>query len=74
MVGFDINEGLAPIQDPRGSGEYGAILFDQAQLRQVDPRWFDPEQWGERAQPVTGSGRGGAWMIEASMVVYPLFF
>jgi len=66
MGGFDINEGLTPIQDPRGSGAYGAILFDQAQLRQVDPRWFTPEQWGTRAQPVSGSGRGGAWRIEAS--------
>jgi len=63
MSGFDINEGLTPIQDPRGSGAWGAILFDQAQLRQVDPRWFDPVQWGERAQPIGGSGRGGAWTI-----------
>jgi len=66
MVGFDITEGLTPIKDPRGGAAYGAILFDQAQLRQVDPRWFDPKQWGERAQPVKGSGRGGAWMIDAS--------
>jgi len=66
MAGFDINEGLTPFQDPRGSGAYGAILFDQAQLRQVDPRWFDLQQWGERAQPVSGSGRGSAWCIEAS--------
>jgi len=66
MAGFDINEGLTPIQDPRGSGAYGAILFDQAQLRQVDPRWFDPEQWGERAQRISGSGRGGAWRISAT--------
>jgi len=63
MAGFDINEGLTPIQDPRGSGAFGAILFDQAQLRQVDPRWFDPEQWGDRAQRIGGSGRGGAWTI-----------
>jgi len=63
MAGFDINEGLTPIQDPRGSGAFGAILFDQAQLRQVDPRWFDPEQWGDRAQRIGGSGRGGAWRI-----------
>jgi len=66
MAGFDINEGLTPFQDPRGSGAYGAILFDQGQLRQVDPRWFDPEEWGDRAQPVDGSGRGGAWRISAT--------
>jgi len=66
MAGFDINEGLTPIQDPHGSGAYGAILFDQAQLRQVDPRWFDPMQWGDRAQPISGSGRGGAWRITAT--------
>src|SRR5690606_33006489 len=52
--------------DERGSGEYGAILFDSTQLRQVDPRWFDPLEWGSRAQEVGGSGRGGAWFIEAS--------
>lgn len=66
MVAFDATESLTPFHDPRGSGEYGAILFDATQLRQVDPRWFDPEQWGARAQPVSGSGRGGAWFIDAS--------
>jgi len=66
MAGFDINEGLTPFQDPRGSGAWGAILFDQGQLRQVDPRWFDPAQWGGRAQPIGGSGRGGAWRISAT--------
>ena len=66
MVAFDATESLTPFQDPRGSGEYGAILFDTSQLRQVDPRWFDYRQWGERAQQVGGSGRGGAWFIEPS--------
>src|SRR5690606_31369172 len=32
-----------------------------------DPRWFDPQQWGARATQVGGSGRGGAWFIEASL-------
>lgn len=66
MAAFDATESLTPFHDDRGSGEYGAILFDSTQLRQVDPRWFDPEQWGMRAQRVGGSGRGGAWFIEAS--------
>ena len=66
MAAFDATESLTPFHDDRGSGEYGAILFDSTQLRQVDPRWFDPEQWGMRAQRVDGSGRGGAWFIEAS--------
>jgi len=66
MAGFDITEGFTPIQDPRGGEAYGAILFDQQQLRQVDPRWFDPSQWGDRAQRIGGSGRGGAWRIQAS--------
>ena len=66
MVAFDATESLTPFHDDRGSGEYGAILFDSTQLRQVDPRWFDPGQWGMRAQKVGGSGRGGAWFIEAS--------
>ena len=65
MVVFDATESLTPFHDARGSGEYGAILFDATQLRQADPRWFDPHQWGERARPVTGSGRGGAWFIDA---------
>jgi len=64
MLGFDSNEDLTPISDPRGSGEYGAILFDVRKLAQVEPHWFVPEQWGERAQPVTGSGRGGAWRLD----------
>jgi len=66
MVAFDATESLTPFRDPRGSGEYGAILFDATQLRQVDPRWFDAGEWGMRAQAVTGSGRGGAWFIDAS--------
>lgn len=66
MAAFDANESLTPFHDTRGSGEYGAILFDSTQLRQVDPRWFDPREWGSRAQEVGGSGRGGAWFIEAS--------
>ncbi|MGO3128344.1 MAG: 3-deoxy-D-manno-octulosonic acid kinase [Luteimonas sp.] len=70
MSRFDPAESLMPI--PAGvsmggrTGEYGAILFDGTQLRQADPRWFDPEAWGERAQRVDGSGRGGAWFIDAS--------
>ncbi|MDH5834725.1 3-deoxy-D-manno-octulosonic acid kinase [Luteimonas kalidii] len=66
MAAFDATESLTPFHDDRGSGEYGAILFDMTQLRQVDPRWFDPHGWGSRAQQVGGSGRGGAWFIDAS--------
>lgn len=67
MAAFDANESLTPFHDDRGSGEFGAILFDSTQLRQVDPRWFDPHQWGARATQVGGSGRGGAWFIDASL-------
>lgn len=63
MVAFDTAESLTPY---RNAGGEGAILFDASQLRQVDPRWFDAAAWGERAQPVHGSGRGGAWFIDAS--------
>ncbi len=66
MSRFDPSESLTPIPARGRAGEYGAILFDGTQLRQADPRWFDPVQWGERAQRVNGSGRGGAWFIEAS--------
>ena len=66
MAAFDATESLTPFHDERGSGEYGAILFDSTQLRQVDPRWFDPGEWGSRAQQVDDSGRGGAWFIQAS--------
>ncbi len=70
MSRFDPAESLMPIPaGDRASGQagtYGAILFDGTQLRQADPRWFDPEAWGDRAQRVDGSGRGGAWFIDAS--------
>jgi len=65
MPGFDSNENLTPFKDPRGSGEYGAILFDMRKLPQVGPHWFVPEQWNDQAQPVTGSGRGGAWRLDS---------
>jgi len=62
MTGYDASEGLTPFRDERG---YGAILFDQARVRQPDARWFSPAHWGELARPVESGGRGGAWFVEA---------
>jgi 3-deoxy-D-manno-octulosonic acid kinase len=66
MAAFDATESLTPFRAGRGDRGYGAILFDATQLRQADPRWFDPALWGERAQPVSAGGRGSAWYIDAS--------
>jgi 3-deoxy-D-manno-octulosonic acid kinase len=66
MAYFDAAESLTPFRAGRGNAGYGAILFDATQLPQADPRWFDPEAWGERATPVDAGGRGGAWFIDAS--------
>jgi 3-deoxy-D-manno-octulosonic acid kinase len=66
MAAFDATESLTPFRAGRGDRGYGAILFDATQLRQADPRWFDPALWGERAQRVGDGGRGGAWYIDAS--------
>jgi len=63
MALFDATESLTPFRGNRGQG---AILFDATQLRQADPRWFDPGLWGARAQQVGSGGRGGAWFIDAS--------
>lgn len=63
MAAFDATESLIPFRAGRG---YGAILFDATQLRQADPRWFDPKQWGDRARPVHDGGRGGAWYVDTS--------
>jgi len=70
MAGFDANESLTPFQHGgEGRGEdarqYGAILFDIQHAQQVEPEWFSPAYWGERARPVTAGGRGGAWFIDA---------
>ncbi|HMB43991.1 MAG TPA: 3-deoxy-D-manno-octulosonic acid kinase [Luteimonas sp.] len=70
MAGFDANESLTPFQhggEGRGADarQYGAILFDIQHARQVEPEWFSPAHWGERARPVTAGGRGGAWFIDA---------
>ena len=64
MAVFDATESLTPFRAGPGGRGSGSILFDQTQLRQADPRWFDPAAWGERAVPVSGSGRGGAWFID----------
>ncbi|WP_297835115.1 3-deoxy-D-manno-octulosonic acid kinase [Thermomonas sp.] len=61
MAHLDPNEHLTPFHDAHG---YGAVLFDRSQVRQPDPAWFDPAHWGDAAQPVAGSGRGGAWFID----------
>lgn len=63
MAIFDATESLTPFRAGPGGRGTGSILFDQTQLRQADPRWFDPAAWGARATPVSGSGRGGAWFI-----------
>ena len=66
MAGFDATESLTPFQygrDARRDG-YGAILFDTASVRQVEPEWFAPGFWGERARPVESGGRGGAWFVD----------
>ncbi len=64
MVGFDASESLTPFRDDRRKGE-GAILFDATRIRQVEPAWFTPAYWGERARPVDSGGRGGAWFVDA---------
>ena len=66
MAAFDATESLTPFRAGRGRNGVGSILFDATQLRQADPRWFDPQGWGDRAQPVGEGGRGGAWYIDAS--------
>jgi 3-deoxy-D-manno-octulosonic acid kinase len=75
MIAFDATESLMPFRDARGAGG-GAILFDAARLRQVgsqaagsarlDPAWFEPAWWGERARAVGSGGRGGAWFVEGT--------
>ena len=80
MVAFDATESLTPFRDPRGSGEYGAILFDCTQLRQVDPRWFDPDEGSTAFFPirsgllyafrVRGWSEGGTGPYSAPAVVY----
>jgi len=63
MVGFDATETLTPFRDDRNHS--GAILFDAQRMRQVEPEWFLPSYWGERARPVHSGGRGGAWYVDA---------
>src|SRR3546814_18959835 len=66
MAAFDATESLTPFRAGRGGHGVGSILFDATQLRQADPRWFDAQAWGDRAQPVGDGGRGGAWYIDAT--------
>ena len=62
MTGYDAAEGLTPFRDDSG---FGAILFDLTRVRQVEPVWFTPAWWEDRARPVESGGRGGAWFIDA---------
>jgi 3-deoxy-D-manno-octulosonic acid kinase len=67
MAAFDASESLTPFEYGRhghASG-HGAILFDAQRIQQVEPDWFAPAHWGERARPVTSGGRGGAWFVDA---------
>ncbi|MCD9033280.1 3-deoxy-D-manno-octulosonic acid kinase [Luteimonas sp. Y-2-2-4F] len=58
MVRFDATESLTPFDDGAGS-----ILSDAAWVQQVEPGWFEPGHWGERARAVASGGRGGAWFV-----------
>ncbi len=67
MLGFDATVQLLPLRTAHGAG---AILFDpvlaqQAGLDAASAEWLDPQALGARARPVSGSGRGGAWFVEA---------
>ena len=62
MTGYDAAEGLTPVRDDSG---FGANLFDQTRVRQVEPSWFSPAWWEGRARPVASGGRGGAWFVDA---------
>ncbi|HET8818988.1 MAG TPA: 3-deoxy-D-manno-octulosonic acid kinase [Xanthomonadaceae bacterium] len=63
MVAFDAAERLTPFRD--AAGDYGAILFDGARMRQAQAEWFSPASWDGNARPVGHGGRGGAWFIDA---------
>lgn len=65
MAVFDATESLTPFRAGGDGNGYGAILFDIAHLRQVEPEWFVPAHWGDHARPVHSGGRGGAWFIHA---------
>lgn len=67
MAAFDASESLTPFEygRPGHAGGHGAILFDVQRVGQVDPDWFAPAYWGERARPVASGGRGGAWFVDA---------
>ncbi|MBW0149358.1 3-deoxy-D-manno-octulosonic acid kinase [Marinobacter arenosus] len=45
----------------KGSG----LLIHPDYEGRVTKEWFKPDYWGERAQPVSTGGRGGAWFLEA---------
>ncbi len=45
----------------KGSG----LLIHPDYEGRVTIDWFKPDYWGERAQPVSTGGRGGAWFLEA---------
>lgn len=34
----------------------------------VTPGFFDPDAWGDAAEPVSSGGRGGAWFIESDVL------
>lgn len=58
------SEQRLPLPASSANAARGAIVFDPALAGQVHDAWFDPAWWGERAQPVSGSGRGAAWFVE----------
>ncbi|WP_339801719.1 3-deoxy-D-manno-octulosonic acid kinase [uncultured Marinobacter sp.] len=41
----------------------GGFLVAQSFREEFREAWFDPEYWGDRAEPVTKGGRGSAWFI-----------
>jgi len=50
----------------RHVGAAGGYLVAHSFRDAFRREWFDPEFWGECAEPVTAGGRGSAWFISAA--------
>ncbi|KAA8981276.1 3-deoxy-D-manno-octulosonic acid kinase [Halospina sp. K52047b] len=54
------------------TGGHAVFQVNEPWSAVFEPGWFEPEWWGEAAEPVAAGGRGGAWFVSGASLAMVL--